>query len=270
VFLASDGQVNEGVADRAGLLRLAQRHLASATLSTFGIGDDYDEDLMSALASQAGGRARYIDSLEMLPGAFRAELSRASALVARDVRVRVGGLAGTSVQRVLGYEADGGWVRVPDFAAGEERRVLVKLTIPPGRGVLDVAAIELAFAGASGEEKKERVVARAAFTSDPSLLARAPTPAAANGANAEMAELAQQAAFFQESGARKEARSRLDAVNRIAAQAAKAAPASAAEIARVATEYERDVSAIDAPGGAPSKKLKAKTFDAFRAPVAGW
>jgi len=49
VFLASDGQANEGIADRSGLLRVARRDFESATLSTFGVGDDYDEDLMSAL-----------------------------------------------------------------------------------------------------------------------------------------------------------------------------------------------------------------------------
>jgi Ca-activated chloride channel family protein len=270
VFLASDGQANEGIADRAGLLRLARRDLGNATLSTFGIGDDYDEDLMSALAAQAGGRARYIDSPEILPEAFRAELSRAAALVARDVRVRVKGLSGASVERVLGYEADGGWVRVPDFAAGEERRVVVKLGIPPGRGLLDVAAVELTFASATGEQQNARAVAQATFTSDASLLAQAPTQAAATGASAEMAELAQQAAQLRETGDRQEARARLDAVNRIAARAARTAPARAAEIARAASEYERDVNAIDEPGGAASKKLKARTFDAVRAPVAGW
>ena len=54
------------------------------------------------------------------------------------------------------------------------------------------------------------------------------------------------------------------------AQAAKAVPASAEEISLVATQYERDVKAIDAPGDAASKKLKARAFDAVRAPVAGW
>jgi len=122
VFLASDGQANEGISDRPGLLRLARSLFANASLSTFGIGDDYDEDLMSALASQAGGRARYVDSPQILPGAFRAELGRAAAMVARDVRVRVTGLGGVSVERVIGYQPDAGWVRLLDFAAGEERR----------------------------------------------------------------------------------------------------------------------------------------------------
>jgi len=270
VFLASDGQANEGVADPAGLLRLARRDLGDATLSTFGIGDDYDEDLLSALAAQAGGRARYIDSPEILAGAFRAELSRAAALVARDVRVRVTGLSGVSLDRVLGYEPDAGWVRVPDFAAGEERRVLVKLTIPPGRGLVDIAAVELAFAGATGEQRTARAVAQATFTSDASLLAQPPTQAAAAGASAEMAELAQQAALLQEQGDRRQARARLDAVKRVAAQGARAVPASAAEIARAASEYEQGVIDIDVEGGVASKKLKSKAFDQVRAPLAGW
>jgi len=270
VFLASDGQANEGIADRPGLLRLARERFGNATLSTFGIGDDYDEDLMSALASQAGGRARYVDSPEILPGAFRAELSRATALVARDVRVRISGLAGASIERVLGYQADGGWVRLPDFAAGEERRVLVKLTVSPGHGLSEIAAVDLSFAGAAGGPQQARAVARATFTSDAALLAQAPTQVAATGARAEMAELAEQAARDQESGDRRAARARLDVVGRIAAQAARAVPASSGEMSRLTEAYERDVQAIDAPGDAASKKLKARTFDAVRAPVAGW
>jgi len=139
VFFASDGQANEGVVGRAALLDLAREKLASATLSTFGIGEDYDEDLLSALAVQAGGRARYIDSPEILPGAFRAELGRAGALAARDVRLRISGLSGASVQGVIGFDPEGGWVRLPDFAAGEERRVLAKLGLPRGQGVRELA-----------------------------------------------------------------------------------------------------------------------------------
>src|SRR2546421_2332150 len=47
VFLASDGQANEGISDREGLLALARRDFPEATLSTFGMGEDYDEDIMN-------------------------------------------------------------------------------------------------------------------------------------------------------------------------------------------------------------------------------
>ncbi len=270
VFLASDGQANEGISDRPGLLRLARSLFANASLSTFGIGDDYDEDLMSALASQAGGRARYVDSPQILPGAFRAELGRAAAMVARDVRVRVTGLGGVSVERVIGYQPDAGWVRLLDFAAGEERRVLVKLAIPPGRGLSEIASVDLSFTAAAGEAQQARTVARAPFTSDPGLLAQAPTEAATTGASAEMAELAGQAARDQENGRRREARSRLDALRRISERTARAVPASSGHFEQLSAEYQSSVVDINAPGDAASKKLKARTFDAINAPVSGW
>lgn len=270
VFLASDGQANEGISERGALLQLARRELAGATLSSFGIGDDYDEDLMSALAAQAGGRARYIASPEILPAAFRAELNRASSLVARDVRVRVSGLSGASVQGVLGFEPEGGWVRLPDFAAGEERRLFVKLTVPRGKGLLDLASIDLSFQGANGAPQHASAVAKATFTADASLLGLPATAASAAGAKAEMAQLADQAARFQERGDRQEARARLGTLNRVAAQAALVVPASAGEMKSVADEYERGVVNIDFAGSAASKRLKEKASDALRAPVEGW
>jgi Ca-activated chloride channel family protein len=277
VFLASDGQANEGISDRAGLLRLAQSDFGSATLSTFGMGEDYDEDLMTAFASQSGGRARYIASPEVLPGAIRDELSRASHAVARNVRLRIDGLAGVSVERVLGYQPvggdrfEGGSVRLPDFAASEERRVLVKLRVPPGHGLTALAQVELRLDdAASGAVASARDAAQAAFTSDPGLLALAPTGAAVEGAKAEMADLAQQAAHLQEEGRRPEAAARVQALRAVAMKAGRAAPASLAPMLQAAGDYEKDVSAIDAPGGAASKALKQKAYDAVRAPVAGW
>jgi len=261
VFLASDGQANEGISERAALLRLARRDFPRATISTFGMGDDYDEDFMTALASQAGGRARYIDSPEILPGAFRDELGRAATTVARNVRLR---LEAPGVEQVLGYEEENGWVRLPDFAAGEERRVLVKLRTPAGHGLANLAAVELKLDDASGVEQRAQASAQAAFTSDPALLAQAPTDAAVQGAKAEMADLAQRAAHLQEQGRRGEAQVQLLNMQRVA-QAANAPAVTAQE-----REYERDVAAIDGRGSAASKSVKQKAFDAVRAPVAGW
>ncbi len=111
------------------------------------MGDDYDEDIMNAFAAQSGGRARYISSPEVLPSAFRDELSRSAATVARDVRLRIDG----SVERAAGYEVDGGWIRLPDFSAGEERRVLVKLRAP-------VQSIELRYdANGTGFDEQHAV-----------------------------------------------------------------------------------------------------------------
>ncbi|MFN2546937.1 MAG: VWA domain-containing protein [Myxococcales bacterium] len=289
IFLASDGQANEGISDRAGLLKLAQRDFAGATLSTFGMGEDYDEDLMTAFASQNGGRARYIASPDVLPGAFRDELSRAATEVARNVRVRIRPVAGTMLDRVLGYEMEGdgsagaraeaagrsigggGWVRLPDFAAGEERRVLAKLQIPAGTGLTSVAAVELQFDDvASGSAQHAEANAQVTLTADRALQAVPATEAAAEGAKAEMAVLAQQAALDQEQGRRAEALARIAAMRAVAVTAARAVPGAATPVMQAATDYARDVDAIRGAGDAQSKQLKQKAFDAVRAPKAGW
>jgi Ca-activated chloride channel family protein len=271
VFLASDGQANEGIYDRAALLRLARRDFAGATVSTFGMGEDYDEDLMTAFASQSGGRARYIVAPEVLPGAIREELSRAAAAVARNVRLRIDGAPGATIERVLGYEVDAGWARLPDFAAGEERRVLVKLRAPPGRGISPLAQVELRLDdAASGAGAAAVSSVQAAYTADPGLLALAPTAAAVEGAKAEIADLAQHAARLQEEGRRREAAAQVAVLRRVAMEAARSAPAAAAPMMRTAAEYADGVAAIDVPGGAADKALKQKAFDAVRAPVGGW
>ena len=85
-----------------------------------------------------------------------------------------------------------------------------------------------------------------------------------------MADLAQQAALDQEQGRRAEARARIALLRAVATKAAREAPAAAVPMMQAAGDYERDVSAIQGAGGAESKFLKQKTFDAVRAPKAGW
>jgi Ca-activated chloride channel family protein len=272
VFLASDGQANEGVFERHALLQLAMRDFEGSTLSTFGLGEDYDENFMNALAAQGGGRARFVASPEILSGAFHDELMRAASVVAREVRVRVQGLAGATVERVLGYELlPGGWVRLPDFAAGEERRVLAKLALPAnGRGETELAAVELSFADARGDRQHAQATAAALFTREAQLLSQPLLAPAIEGAKMEMAEMAQKAAELRESGRADEARLQIMSLHKVAAQAVAAAPALAGNVAAQADSYDKDVSAISRAGDASAKKLKERAFDAARAPVAGW
>jgi len=225
---------------------------------------------MNALAASSGGRARYIASPEVLAEAFREELSRAATVVARNVRLRVNGVAGASIESVLGYEVSDGWVRLPDFAAGEARRVLVKLALPQGHGETDLAAVELSFDDAVGEPRHAQASAHAVFTADAKDLRQPAGPAAAYGAKAEMAALAFKAASLRESGNQNEAHDQMLRLQSVAKIAAAAAPAEADSLAGEDDSYERDVAAIDRAGGAASKRLKEKTFNAARAPLAGW
>lgn len=272
VFLASDGQANEGIATRLGLLEVARRALGEATVSTFGVGEDYDEDLMTSLATQAGGLTHFIRSADEIVPAFRAELQRATKVVARNVRIVVAPASGARVEKVIGYESDGGWVRLPDFAAGERRRVLVKLSLPPGRGTAQLAKVELSFVGDDGAPASCTAAASAAYTADEKLADKRDSPAAYQGARAEMAELASQAASLASFGRRDEARQQLQkmATLRSFAQRAAKQPAEAAAVAREEAGYANLVgliapAAAGAPAPAKAKEAKQQAFDSLRA-----
>src|SRR6266851_3244462 len=272
VFLATDGLANEGVSDRAGLLRIAAPAFGRATVSTFGIGEDYDEDFLAALAVQGGGRTRFIHSASELEPAMRAELTRAARTVARDVRLEVRGLSGSRVVRVLGYGADGGSIRLPDFAAGEERRVLVKLALAPSaEGDADVARVALSFADAAGVAHHSETAARGSFTGRAALLGLRANEALAYGARAELAELARDAAELKGEGRAIEAAERLDEMQVLLRKAAVAAPpASMPALQKEAHEYQIELDGIRAGGDVASKRVKQQAFDSLQAPISGW
>jgi len=272
VFLATDGLANEGVSDREGLLRIAARDFGPATVSTFGIGEDYDEDLLAKLAALGGGRTRFIHSASELEPAMRAELTRSARTVARDVRLEVRGLSGARVVRVLGYAADGGSIRLPDFAAGEERRVLVKLSLAPtGEGDGEVARVALSFADPAGAGHRAETVARGSFTGKAALLGLRANEALAYGARAELAELARDAAEMKGDGRLEEARQRVDQMQVLLRSVAAAAPPAAMPaLEKEAQDYRIGLDGIRGGGDVPSKRVKQQAFDSLRAPVSGW
>ncbi|HYR17966.1 MAG TPA: VWA domain-containing protein [Myxococcales bacterium] len=272
VFLATDGLANEGVSDRPGLLRIAARDFGRATVSTFGMGEDYDEDFLAALAAQGGGRTRFVHSASELEPAMRAELTRAARTVARDVRLEVRGLSGARVVRVLGYGADGGSIRLPDFAAGEERRVLVKLALAPSTGGdAEVARVALSFADPAGMAHRSETLARGSFTANAALLGVRANEALAHGARAELAELARDAAELRGTGRAVEAARRVDDMQVLLREAAVAAPpGSMPALQKEANHYQIELDGIRAGGDVASKRVKQQAFDSLRAPVSGW
>jgi Ca-activated chloride channel homolog len=268
LFVASDGQANQGISARPALLRLALERFGSATVSTFGIGEDYDEQFMTQLAVQAGGRARYVSNGAALAQAFAAEFSRAAAVAAHDVRLEVRPVRNVRVLRVLGF-ADAASVRLPDIAAGEERRVLVKLSVPPGRGTAELADVELTWRDARGAEQRVRSSAQAQYTADARKLdAEKPNRITWQGAMAEMSDLAQGALANQAAARPEEAKKQQQAIATVAAQAAAAAPPAAAEVMQKrARAYEAQLSASGAGMQEARKDLSAKAADDSTVPV---
>ena len=82
--------LTDGVGDSDRLLDMARSYRElGINVSTIGVGDGFDLDLMSSTARAGGGSARFIASREEMQSIFNDELDRMVVLAARDVELTV-------------------------------------------------------------------------------------------------------------------------------------------------------------------------------------
>ncbi|MCE9522100.1 MAG: VWA domain-containing protein, partial [Alphaproteobacteria bacterium] len=75
VILMSDGLANTGITDHAEIARLVRGAKGDGIrISAMGLGRDYDEDLMQAVAENGGGRYYYIEHPTQMARVFQEEL----------------------------------------------------------------------------------------------------------------------------------------------------------------------------------------------------
>ncbi|MCI5141893.1 MAG: hypothetical protein D3909_09250, partial [Candidatus Electrothrix sp. ATG1] len=100
------------------------------SLSTFGVGLDFNEDLPAALSESGRGMYYFIDRPESMKAILAKEFNSVERLVAADIQVNVTLDQGLSIEQVFAnsYEVKGNTVsiRFGDLAAGERRRMQVR------------------------------------------------------------------------------------------------------------------------------------------------
>lgn len=90
VILMSDGLANRGVTDPAKLIALAQQKRDQGiSTTTMGLGADFNEDLMMAMADAGGGAFYFIESPEVAPMIFEEELRGLLNLVGQNLIISV-------------------------------------------------------------------------------------------------------------------------------------------------------------------------------------
>ena len=134
-ILISDGLANRGDASPEGLVRRATRAARGEyVLSAVGVGEDFNEYLMTALADAGTGNYYYLRGAEDLAAVFAGEFEAARRTVASGLAVRIEPAAGVRVVDAAGYplEPEGGAVVIRPGAlfAGQERRLWVTLAVP--------------------------------------------------------------------------------------------------------------------------------------------
>ena len=91
VMLLSDGLANVGIVDSKELSDITRDFFEKdkISISTFGVGTDYNEDLMAKIAMQGGGKYYFISSPDQLPALFNEELQGISNAVAKNTILKI-------------------------------------------------------------------------------------------------------------------------------------------------------------------------------------
>ncbi|MBX2803863.1 MAG: VWA domain-containing protein [Myxococcales bacterium] len=151
VIVLSDGNANVGITDGSAMARFAADLVSDGvTLSTIGLGLDYNEDLLSRLADMGGGSYDFVDDPRELEAVFADELERTASVVARNTAVRIELPEGVEPLEVIGWDAsrvDGGWqVFLGDVYAGESRKIVARVRVTGAAlGERDVASVRVDY-----------------------------------------------------------------------------------------------------------------------------
>jgi Ca-activated chloride channel family protein len=132
VLLLSDGCANQGRTCVEEIAPCCAEMLeAGVSTSTYGLGRDFNEELMVEMARSGSGQSYYGESAEDLLDPFQEEFSLMSAQCARNLKLELSAPAGVQFELLNDYRSLGEntW-QFPDLAYEGEAWGLVKLSVP--------------------------------------------------------------------------------------------------------------------------------------------
>ena len=137
VILLSDGLANRGPSSPADLASLgASLKKEGISVSTLGLGLDYNEDLMVQLASRSGGNHQFIQRATELADVFNREFDDVMSVVAQNVKVKITIPEGIRPVRVLGNDAEISGqhisIALSQIYERQDKHVVLEVEIPAG------------------------------------------------------------------------------------------------------------------------------------------
>lgn len=275
LMLLSDGQANVGEQDPLVLgARARENFQGGLSLSTLGVGLDYNEELMTRLADQGGGRYHFIQGSDAVLRVLSDEFAGLVATVASGLEVTMHMAPGVRVRRVYGYawqeQPTGASILVGSLAAKQTREIVVRLEVNFGTGGGEALALGKLELRAKDQTQDGRAIESALALSLPTSADEAQirrserTEVTVRVAEVESAEKMQEAARAVDGGDYDKARKVLqDGVVALEAQQ-KATPSP--KLASQIAELKQAESGLDAARGSREqekiykKQAKAKAY----------
>ena len=105
MILLSDGLANEGIIDPQALTAIARKQATdnNITISTIGVGGDYNEELMTEIAVQGNGNYYFVSGAGDIPEIFRTELQGMQSVLAKNTLLTVTFPESVSLRQVYLY-----------------------------------------------------------------------------------------------------------------------------------------------------------------------
>ncbi|MGA2246332.1 MAG: VWA domain-containing protein [Verrucomicrobiota bacterium] len=134
VILLSDGLANVGPSTPRDLRRLGgQLAERGISVTTMGVGDDYNEDLMAGLAEASDANYYYVQDTEKLPEIFAKELGELLTVAVRDVRIEIVCPDGVTPLGFIGrgdkFENQKAVVKLSQFTPGQDRYLFLRCRV---------------------------------------------------------------------------------------------------------------------------------------------
>ncbi|MBN1200786.1 MAG: VWA domain-containing protein [Anaerolineae bacterium] len=151
VLLLTDGLANQGVTEPVRLEAMArQKRAEGITTTTMGVGMDFNEDLLTRMASEGGGAFYFIDDPDQAPHIFAEELHDLLSVVGQNLVITISLSPDVRMVRQLNaYPAESGEAQVTfklgDLFADELKTLLLELSIPALQELGEVEVARLRF-----------------------------------------------------------------------------------------------------------------------------
>ncbi|HZL44052.1 MAG TPA: VWA domain-containing protein [Verrucomicrobiae bacterium] len=176
VLLLSDGLANVGPSSPRELRHLG--HLLSnqgISVTTIGVGDDYNEDLMSGLAEASDANYYYVKDTEMLPQIFARELGELLTVAAREIRIEIVCPDGVRPIGFIGrgeqFQDQKATVKLSQFVLGQDRYLFLRCQVLKDQP--EIARVKVSYMDEldGGSERSASGVVSLRFTEDKDMAA---------------------------------------------------------------------------------------------------
>jgi Ca-activated chloride channel family protein len=138
VILISDGRVNKGITDIKALTAIAGTAVEKEfAVSTVGVGADFNEHLMTAIADQGTGSYYYLENPSAFAEVFRKEFYNTQAATVTNLKIEIPMKSGITLTDAAGYPIkteNGHAVFHPgNLRPGQTRKLFLTLQVPTDR-----------------------------------------------------------------------------------------------------------------------------------------